>query len=360
MKLGPDGTVSYATFVGGSCYDHPTDIAVDGVGNVSIAGETDSYDYPLLSAIAAAPAYRQFASFLSSINASGSALTFSSYLYAGASPSVAASGGAIYISGSTGEGAQSQPDNGAYTLPPVYARDGYLGVLHPPASAPAVNLTQVINWFSLLPGPVAPGEIVSIGVPGFVPAQSMDVGLYPQGPLNTNLGGVSVTFDGIPAYIMSVSNGSIVCIAPVEIAGQSSTAVQVNANGLTSNVLSVSVAPTALGLLSLDRSGKGLADAQNPDGTLNGPTNPAPRGTAVTIFFTGGGVTNPPQTDGAIPATTAIVPASPVYSSCTSVHALSGFVPGIFACSYPTPSNPGGPQYSVSLGSSQGLFIYVK
>jgi uncharacterized protein (TIGR03437 family) len=364
LKLGPDGTVSYATFVGGSCYDRPTGIAVDGGGNVSIAGETDSYDYPLLSAVEAAPAYRQFASFVSSLNASGSALTFSSYLYAGSSPSVVASGGATYVSGSVGVGAQTLPDSGAYTPPTVFARDGYLAVLKPPVSAPAVNLTQVFNAFSLLPGPVAPGEIVSIGVPGFVPSQPIDVGIYVQAPLTTNLGGVGITFDGVPAYMMSISNGTIVCIAPAGIAGQSSTAVQVSINGSVSNVLSVSVAPTALGLLSLDRSGKGQADAQNPDGTLNSPGNPAPRGTAVTIFFTGGGVTTPPETDGAVPGTPAIAPAAPVSSTCTLVHALPGFVPGIFACYYPTPSNPGGPQYTVSLGSgtsqSQALLIYVK
>ena len=360
MKLGPDGTVSYATFVGGSCYDHPTGIAVDGNENVSIAGETDSYDYPLLSAVSAAPAYRQFASFVSSLNASGSALTFSSYLYAGSSPSVAASGGSIYLSGSVGVGAQTQPDSGAYTPPTVFARDGYLAVLNPPASAPAVNLTQVLNGFSLLPGPIAPGEIVSIGVPGFAPSQPMDIGLYVLAPLTTNLGGVGVTFDGVPAYIRSISNGWIVCIAPAGIAGHSYTAVQVSINGSASNVLNVSIAPTALGLLSLDGSGKGRADAQNSDGTLNGPANPAPPGSAVTIFFTGAGVTNPPQADGVVPSTPAIVPAAPVSSFCTSVHALPGFVPGIFACSYPIPSAAPGPQYSVSLGSSLALLIYLK
>ena len=78
MKLSPDGKVSYATFVGGSCWDRPTGIAVDAAGNVSIAGETDSADYPLVSAVQAAPAYRQFASFVSSLNSTGSALTFSS------------------------------------------------------------------------------------------------------------------------------------------------------------------------------------------------------------------------------------------------------------------------------------------
>ena len=364
MKLGPDGQVSYATFVGGSCYDHPTGIAVDGNGNVSIAGETDSEDYPLVAAVEGAPGYRGFLSFVSSLSADGSALTFSSYLHAGAFPSVAASNGSIYVAGSAGLEAQTQPDSGVFTPPLAPVTDGYVAVLHPPSSPPAVNLTQVANAFSLQPGPIAPGEIVTISVTGFAPTQPMDIGLNLLAALVTNLGGVRVTFDGTPAYLMSISPGKIECIVPVEIAGQSSTLVQVNINASASNILSVSVAPTALGLLSSDGSGSGLANARNPDGTLNSASNPAPRGSAVTIFFTGAGVTNPPEPDGVPAASTAIVPVAPIPSYCSGVHALPGFVPGLFACFYTIPSAPSGPQYTVSLGSegsfSQGLLIYVK
>jgi uncharacterized protein (TIGR03437 family) len=364
MKLGPDGTVSYATFIGGSCYERPTSIAVDGAGNVSIVGESDSADYPLQSAVEAAPAYRQFASLVSSLNATGSALTFSSYLYAGSSPTVAAANGAIYVAGSAGAGAQSQPDGGAYTAPLVPATNGILSILHPPSTAPQVNLTQVKNAFSFLPGPVAPGEIVSIAVAGFVPAQSIDIGLNVLAPLTTSLGGVNVTFDGIPVYIMALSNGRIECIAPVEISGQTSTNVQVSINGAPSNVLSVGVAPVALGLLSLDGSGKGLANARNPDGSLNGPNNPAPAGSAVTLFFTGAGATDPQETDGMPPTSTSIVPTALSSSYCSGAHALGGFVPGLFACSFPTPSNTqGSPTTGVSVGSltsqSQQLLVYV-
>jgi uncharacterized protein (TIGR03437 family) len=364
IKLDANGMVTYTSFVGGSCYDRPTSIGVDGTGNVFIAGETDSADYPLQSPFEAPPAYRQFASFVSSLNASGSALTFSSYLYAGSSPSLVAANGSIYLVGSAGVGAQTQPDSGAYTAPLVPATEGILAILHPPSTAPQVNLTQVRNAFSLLPGPVAPGEIVSLGVPGFIPAQSIDIGLNVLAPLTTNLGGVSVTFDGTPAYIISISQGRIVCIAPVGISGQSSTGVQVGINGATSNILSVNVAATALGLLSADGSGSGLADARNPDGTLNGPNNPAPAGSAVTLFFTGAGITNPAETDGAPPVSTSIVPAALASAYCSGTHALAGFVPGLFACYFPTPPNTQGSSTTgvivTSLSSlSQQLLVYV-
>ena len=50
-------------------------------------------------------------------------------------------------------------------------------------AAPPVNLTRVLNAFSLQPGPVAPGEIIALNVPGFTPDQPVDVGVYPSAPL---------------------------------------------------------------------------------------------------------------------------------------------------------------------------------
>lgn len=369
MKLDPDGNILYSTYIGGSCWDHPTGIAVDSAGNVTIVGETDSGDYPLLSGIEAAPAQPQFASFLSTLNAFGSALTFSSYFYAGSSPSVAASAGAVYFAGTSGTGSQTQPYTGAYFAAPTPVTDGVLSVLHEPPPA-GVNLTRIVNGFSLRPGPVAPGEIVTLTIPGFLPSTPTDIGLNVLGPLTTSLQGAQVTFDGTPAYLMSVSYGKVECIVPVEIAGQSSTAVQVNIGGALSNVLNASVSATALGLLSLDGSGTGLAAGRNADGALNGPKNPAKIGTPVTIYLTGAGVTSPSETDGAVPSSTSNVPVALKQSYCAEAYSLPGFVPGLFACSFPTtafgtpPAQPEPQsvpvQVSANDSQSQELIVYVQ
>jgi hypothetical protein len=49
-KIGPDGTLLYATYLGGSGRDEARGVAVDSAGNVWIAGVTESGDFPTLGA----------------------------------------------------------------------------------------------------------------------------------------------------------------------------------------------------------------------------------------------------------------------------------------------------------------------
>jgi uncharacterized protein (TIGR03437 family) len=54
------------------------------------------------------------------------------------------------------------------------------------------------------------------------------------------------------------------------------------------------------GIFSLDASGQGQGAILNEDGSLNSPSNPAQRGSIVTIYATGGGETAPGVVDGQI------------------------------------------------------------
>ncbi len=79
-ELNPSGSaLVYSTFLGGSLSDAGTGIALDGNKNAYITGQTNSNDFPLKSATQGALGGANDA-FVAEINASGSALLFSTYL----------------------------------------------------------------------------------------------------------------------------------------------------------------------------------------------------------------------------------------------------------------------------------------
>jgi len=352
LKLSPDGkNLIYSTLLGGSCYDRPTDIAVDSSGAVFVTGETNSVDFPVVHPFIPAPAMESYESFVSMLSPDGSGLPFSSYLFAGSAPKIALSDSLVRVAGDVGAGAQSVTFTPASPLAPPLT-DASISSIDVTANRANLDLTGVRNGFSLLPGPIAAGEIVELTVPDLVPVQSINLGIKPKSPLTTSLAGVQVLFDGQPALIMAATAGKVICIAPQDFGDKQNTNVQVNFNRKLSNSLAVPIARAALGLLSSDGSGTGLANARNDDGTLNGPTNPAKRGSRVTIYVTGVGV--PP----------AIIMTN--YGSA-SVSPLSGaFVPGIYAVNFDTPSIELPSPISVFLtanngvSSSQTLMVYVQ
>jgi uncharacterized protein (TIGR03437 family) len=156
------------------------------------------------------------------------------------------------------------------------------------------------------------------------------------------------------------------CFVPSSVSGQTTTQVQVDFEGLLSNILNVAVRPTALGLLSADGSGSGLANVRNEDGSLNSQSNPAAPGSRITLFFTGAGITNPPLADGVIPPDDSIQPVAKFrgFDNIEFVASLPGFVPGLFAIvgRVPTQTDGGGflnVALSTDTSSSQVLFYYV-
>ena len=87
-KLNPAGTAQvYSTYLGGSAYNQPFGLAVDGTGNAVVVGRTQSTDFPVKSPIGVGTAGNgtQFG-FVSSLTPDGSALNYSSLLGGGSQP----------------------------------------------------------------------------------------------------------------------------------------------------------------------------------------------------------------------------------------------------------------------------------
>jgi uncharacterized protein (TIGR03437 family) len=165
-------------------------------------------------------------------------------------------------------------------------------------SPPGPSNVVFLNGASFLPA-VAPGAIVSIQgqslTPGIVGVVTPNTII---GPLPYTLAGASVTFNGIPAPIFSVSNlngiQQITVQVPYEVAGSTSATVNITTPGNGSGTATVALQTYAPGVFSTNAFGvQNETVALRPDGSYVSPSNPARRGENIIIFVTGAGQTVP-------------------------------------------------------------------
>ena len=169
------------------------------------------------------------------------------------------------------------------------------------AANPDVIISTVSNAASSVPGTIAPGEIITIKGSLLGPAQATSLSVDPAtGLVSTSVAGTRVFFDSFAAPILYTSATQINAVVPYEIAGRSQVAVHVEYQGVASLSTMVSVADTAPAIFTLDTTGSGQAAALNLDYSVNGPSNPAKKGSYVSIYFTGGGQTSPAGVTGSI------------------------------------------------------------
>jgi hypothetical protein len=105
-KLSPTGSVRiYSTYLGGASEDGGLGIAVDGVGSAYVTGSTQSTNFPTTLAAAQTSFAGRFDAFVAKLNATGSALLYSTYLggsFEDSSLGIVVDGaGSVYVSGFT-------------------------------------------------------------------------------------------------------------------------------------------------------------------------------------------------------------------------------------------------------------------
>ena len=206
------------------------------------------------------------------------------------------------FSAQTYNGAVSVTASGAANSPQTIAV-----TLTVTAAGPSVVVSAVVNSASWTGGTVAPGELVTIGGSLLGPSTGVSGGIDPvSGKLVTRLAGTTVTFNGVAAPLLYTSGTQINAIVPYEVAGCSQVTVQVQFQSSTSVGMSLPCASAAPGIFTFSATGTGQAAAANQDGTFNDPSSPAPRGSYVTLYFTGGGQTNPAGVTGSITGTSVL------------------------------------------------------
>jgi uncharacterized protein (TIGR03437 family) len=165
--------------------------------------------------------------------------------------------------------------------------------------APPLTISAVTNSATGLAGGVAPGELVSIFGTNLGPATGVSFSVNSAGMVGTSLAGTQVTFGSVAAPVLYSSATQINVVAPYELAGQAQATMTVQYQGASAS-RTLSIQSASPGAYTLNSSGSGPVVAANQDYSINGPSNPATKGSYVTIYFTGGGQTNPSGVTGSV------------------------------------------------------------
>jgi trimeric autotransporter adhesin len=210
-----------------------------------------------------------------------------------------------------------------------------------PQAAPAEPAVEAhplsaLNAASLLPGPVAPGELITLQGLGLGPeagvAGTVDAtGLFPQ-----LLGGAEVRFDGVPAPVFYAQASQVNAQVPYTVAPGSLVNVEVRYNGQSTGIVTLTVVDAAPALFPV---------VANQDGSINSPSHPAARNSPMTMFATGTGMTDGRNISGEPAAAPYALPLLPVALTIAGMPAeilFAGSAPGLVGMLQINARTPGG------------------
>jgi len=171
------------------------------------------------------------------------------------------------------------------------------------------QIISITNAASFQPGPIAPGEIISIFGTNIGPATpASGTGFQPtaSGTVPIALAGVTVTFNNVDAPLLFVGPNQINAVVPYEVFGQTTANVVVSLNGATSAAFTAGVVATSPAIFARSQNGNGEGAILNQDNSVNGVSNPAAKGSIIQIFGTGEGQLVPGVPTGCITGLTVL------------------------------------------------------
>jgi uncharacterized protein (TIGR03437 family) len=204
----------------------------------------------------------------------------------------------------------TDPDGNEVTLDPATVN---VEIASAPAQFVTLPAAGILNSASLLPGPVSPGEIITL------------LGGLPSGEM-------TLAMNGLPAPVLYSGLNQVNAIVPFAIDLGAPATLEVRIGGRTASI-SVPVAAVAPGVFTLNATGSGPGAVLNADNSLNSADNPAARGSTVVLFGTGFGLFDPPTADGQIAG--AIAPTklevTAIVGGRPAVVTYAGAAPGLVA-----------------------------
>ncbi len=153
-----------------------------------------------------------------------------------------------------------------------------------------MQVTTVVNGASWQQGAVAGGEFVTLGGSGLGPAAG-------AAGMQKGLGGTSVFFNGVEAWLTYASDGQVNAIVPYGVTGKADATVKYN--GKTSDPYALTVTDSSPGIFT-SQYGGGPAVSVNTDYTFNSAANPVARGGVISFWGTGQGAVTPAGQDGEV------------------------------------------------------------
>jgi uncharacterized protein (TIGR03437 family) len=173
-----------------------------------------------------------------------------------------------------------------------------------PSAAPVIAQNGIVNAVSYAGGSIAPGELISIFGSNFG-TSSLQINPAVNNAIPRTIGRTKVLFNGglsgllVPGgAITAITPNQINVFVPYELPEGMLVNIQVQVDNMLSTAVTIPVVETAPGLSTLDSSGSGQGAILNQDGTRNSSSNPAARGSIVSLYGTGLGVMTPQLSDG--------------------------------------------------------------
>jgi uncharacterized protein (TIGR03437 family) len=216
---------------------------------------------------------------------------------------------------------------------------------------PVGNITAVGNGASYQPGIASAAWVTIYGTNLSQSTEQWRGADFVNGLLPTSLDGVSVTIDGVAAYVEYISPTQINVLAPND-AKVGAVQVQVTAAGQASNSIAAQKQQYAPAFFTI--GGGPYVAAVHLNGTivgksglLNGTTTtPAAPGEVIEMYGTGFGPTNPPYPTADLVTSAVPLPADSVQVTVGGVAATVGFAglteAGLYQFNVTIPNLPSG------------------